>query len=43
LSNRRFAAVKEEIKKCILVCANCHTELHNPHLDFTELLKGTAA
>lgn len=33
LSNRRFEAVKDEIDKCTLVCANCHAELHNPHLD----------
>ncbi len=32
LSNRRFEAVRDEIDKCILVCANCHAELHNPHL-----------
>ena len=23
---------REEAKKCILVCANCHRELHNPPL-----------
>lgn len=23
-----FAQAKHEIKKCILVCANCHTEIH---------------
>jgi hypothetical protein len=32
LSNRRFEAVRDEIEKCTLVCANCHAELHNPHL-----------
>jgi hypothetical protein len=33
LSNRRFKAVKAEIEKCVLLCANCHAEIHNPHLD----------
>jgi predicted nucleic acid-binding Zn ribbon protein len=33
LSNRKLAPVLAEIDKCILVCANCHAELHNPHLD----------
>ncbi|MFA5961286.1 MAG: hypothetical protein WC848_01215 [Parcubacteria group bacterium] len=26
---RSWERVKSEIKKCILVCANCHRELHN--------------
>jgi hypothetical protein len=25
---RSWGRVKEEIKKCILLCANCHRELH---------------
>jgi endogenous inhibitor of DNA gyrase (YacG/DUF329 family) len=33
LSNRKFIAVQDEIQKCILLCANCHAEIHNPHLD----------
>jgi len=33
LSNRTYASVQSEISKCILVCLNCHAELHNPHLD----------
>lgn len=38
----RFEKIKEEIDKCILVCANCHAEIHEEiirkqHLD--ELLK----
>ena len=37
LSNRRFESVRQEIKKCILVCANCHAELHNPHLQMDDL------
>jgi hypothetical protein len=38
LSNRKFEAVLKEIEKCILVCANCHAELHNPHLNLGSLL-----
>ncbi len=38
LSNRKLDAVMGEIEKCILVCANCHAELHNPHLNLDHLL-----
>ncbi len=37
LSNRTWEAVQVESEKCILVCANCHAELHNPHLALHEL------
>ena len=37
LSNRKLEPVLKEINKCILVCANCHAELHNPHLDLDSL------
>ena len=30
LSNRRWSVIVEEAKKCILLCSNCHAELHNP-------------
>jgi predicted HNH restriction endonuclease len=30
LSNRRWDAILEERKKCLLLCSNCHAELHNP-------------
>ena len=30
LSNRKWSAVVEEARKCILLCSNCHAELHNP-------------
>ncbi len=33
LSNRTLKSVLSELDKCILVCHNCHAELHNPHLD----------
>ena len=30
LSNRRQSLIDAESKKCILVCHNCHSEIHNP-------------
>ncbi len=30
LSNRKQKVIDEEISKCILLCSNCHAELHNP-------------
>jgi hypothetical protein len=30
LSNRKQSRIDNELKKCILVCRNCHAELHNP-------------
>jgi len=38
LSNRRFETVHAEVEKCILLCRNCHAELHNPHLDLADLV-----
>ena len=37
LSNRKIQPVLSEIEKCILVCANCHAVLHNPHLNLDSL------
>lgn len=28
--NSRFALAEKEAAKCILLCCNCHMELHNP-------------
>ena len=38
LSNRKLQPVQKEFGKVILVCHNCHAELHNPHLDLGSLL-----
>ncbi|MEK7552146.1 MAG: HNH endonuclease signature motif containing protein [Patescibacteria group bacterium] len=34
---RSWAKIEEEIKKCVLVCANCHMEIHD---GITQLPKG---
>ena len=30
LSNRKWDAILIEADKCLLLCSNCHAELHNP-------------
>lgn len=30
LSNRKWSSILEEGKKCVLLCSNCHAEIHNP-------------
>lgn len=37
LSNRKLRFVLAELDKCVLVCHNCHAELHNPHLALDSL------
>ena len=39
LSNTSMDRIKEEAKKCILVCSNCHKEIHNSFLDYNEIEK----
>lgn len=36
---RSFEKNKEEADKCILVCANCHREIHEGLIDLDEFLK----
>lgn len=31
ISNLKMEKIKCEIMKCILVCSNCHHEIHNPN------------
>jgi hypothetical protein len=30
LSNRSEAQIESEVRKCVLLCANCHAEVHFP-------------
>ena len=30
---RNWTRVEVEIKKCVLICHNCHSEIHYPHAD----------
>lgn len=32
-SNRSIAALEKELKKCILICSNCHMQEHYPELN----------
>jgi len=38
LSNRHIEPILKELKKCILLCNNCHAEVHYPDLDLAKLL-----
>ena len=38
LSNRHLEPILKELKKCKLLCNNCHAELHYPDLDLAKLL-----
>ena len=38
-ANSNLNTLKEELDKCILVCANCHRELHYPLLTFDKVLE----
>ncbi len=39
LSNKREDSLRKELKKCILLCANCHAEEHNPELQINNVVK----
>ena len=36
-SNTTLETLKQELDKCILICANCHRELHNKNLTFNNV------
>jgi len=37
LSNRTINSIMKEFRKCILLCHNCHAEVHNPELELDRL------
>lgn len=37
-SNHNIDIIRKELKKCVLVCSNCHQEIHNPHLDMENVV-----
>ena len=41
LSNRSERDIRLELGKCVLLCANCHAEIHSPTMDMRSLLKQT--
>jgi hypothetical protein len=38
LSNHKMDVLTAEVEKCILLCHNCHAEIHNPRLNLDSLL-----
>jgi hypothetical protein len=39
LSNRNLLSIIEEASKCDLLCANCHSEHHNPEMTLNNVLQ----
>ena len=39
LSNRSQREIRTELEKCVLVCANCHAEIHAPAMHMRMLLE----
>ncbi len=37
ISNLSMDKIRIELAKCVLICSNCHRELHNPLLNFENL------
>jgi len=37
ISNRSWESVLEEYNKCVLLCSNCHGEIHNPEMDMDKI------
>jgi hypothetical protein len=39
-STRSWGRIKRELKKCVLICANCHGEVHDGLIDLRQYVNG---